>query len=103
MGNRNIVASAGREFGHVPGHNYLDVDIVCNTRNLATLVITSGSSQGYDQEHGRTEYSRRGANQADAIENVRDEAMKSSDDDELNSYIETAASRALRMIYKQSI
>ncbi len=91
-----IESSAGRPYGHVPGHTYLDVDITVEGRT-ATLIVTSGSSQGgrHDQEWGRTEYSRRGSDASDAVERVRDAALAEERDEETRRYIETAASRAL--------
>lgn len=96
-----IEASAGRPYGHVPGHSYRDVDIEAEGR-IASLTITWGSAQGsYDEEHGRREYARRGSDIAGAIESVREAALEDADadgDDSLRGYIETAAARALRAL-----
>ena len=90
---QKIEASAGRPYGHVPGHSYLDVDITASGRK-ATLIVTWGSAQGYDEEHGREEYTRRGSDLADAIEQVRDAAL-AEQEGESRRYVEMAASRAL--------
>lgn len=96
-----IKVSAGRKYGHVAGHSFLDVDIAVREK-LATLVVSWGSSQGsYVERHGEVEYARRGSDAADAVERVRDAALAGEDDDEspsaeLRGYVETAAARALR-------
>ena len=67
-------ASAGKEYGHVPGHRYHDVDAIVTRRGdkfRCQLVETWGSAQGYDEEHGRREVVGRGASIREAI----DEAM----------------------------
>lgn len=54
-------ASKGNEYGHVPGHHYLDVDVVISHVPGKTVrchvVETWGSAQGRgcDEEHGRRE------------------------------------------------
>ena len=88
-----IQASSGRPYGHVPGKNYLDCDIVVE-RRLATLTITWGSAQGYDEEHGREEYSRTGRTMLEAIENVREAAL-AEQVGESRRYVEAACSRAM--------
>jgi hypothetical protein len=93
MASKTITATAGRPYGHVPGHTYLDADITAKGRT-ATLVVTWGSAQGYDEEHGREEYTRRGDDLADAIEQVRDAALDEQHG-ESRRYVEMAASRAL--------
>jgi hypothetical protein len=57
--------SVGTEFGHVPGHQYSDVDVVVSHRPGKTcirchVVQSWGSAQGYDEEHGRHEVMGRG-------------------------------------------
>lgn len=64
-------ASAGTEYGHVPGHQYHDVDIVVSHRpRLETfrvhVVENWGSAQGCDEEHGRREVVGRGLTIDDA-------------------------------------
>jgi hypothetical protein len=57
-------ASAGKAYGHVPGHQYHDVDVVISRSTKETaidalfrchIVESWGSAQGYDEEHGRRE------------------------------------------------
>lgn len=46
----------GVPFGHVPGHQYHDVEAAVMTRGEKIRVVileTWGSAQGYDEEHGR--------------------------------------------------
>ena len=53
----------GKEYGHVPGHQYHDVAVVVSTRNgkfRCHVCESWGSSQGYDEEHGRSEVIGRG-------------------------------------------
>lgn len=99
-----ITAEAGRAYGHVPGHQFLDVEITCapcGARWIATLTVTAGSAQ---ESHGRNdtiyreeEYSATAATAEDAIEQVKDEALDGADgDEEQELYVRTAASRALR-------
>lgn len=92
-----ITTSAGNPYGHVPGHNYIDADLV-STPKKCKITITWGSSQGYDEEHGREEYTRTGRDQADAIAKCRDAAL-AEQNGESRRYIETAASRALEALY----
>lgn len=96
MTDKTITASAGKPYGHVPGHTYRDVEIEAK-RDRAKLTITWGSAQGYDEEHGREEYSARGRDLVDAIERVRDEALaeQAEDDDAVRKYIHTASARAI--------
>lgn len=97
MNMKTITASAGRPYGHVPGHRYVDVHVAVEAKGrVAKLTITWGSAQGYDEEHGREEYARRGADPASAIEAVRDAALdaQTDTDEETRALIETAAARA---------
>jgi hypothetical protein len=53
-----VVAESGKgaEFGHVPGHEYHDVDVAVGKRGDKFRVVvleTWGSAQGRDEEHGR--------------------------------------------------
>ncbi|MBX3264887.1 MAG: hypothetical protein KF782_34770 [Labilithrix sp.] len=99
-----ITAEAGRAYGHVPGHQFLDVEITCapcGSRWLATLTVTAGSAQ---ESHGRNdtiyreeEYAATSSSAEDAIERVKEEALDGSDgDEEQERYVRTAAARALR-------
>lgn len=73
-------ASVGRAYGHVPGHQYHDVDVVISMRpNVARpwrchVVESWGSAQGYDEEHGRREAVGRGASIEEACQSARDRA-----------------------------
>src|SRR5262245_46503982 len=90
-----IIGEAGRPYGHVPGHEYLDVEVLKRRSNFV-LLVTWGSAQGrHDQEHGRSEYSR------DTLPDLRDAALDGEgrrlgnrDSAEICQYIETAISRA---------
>lgn len=62
-------SASGKEFGHVAGHQYHDVDAVISRRNgryRCHIVETWGSAQGYDEEHGRREAIGRGDSIAQA-------------------------------------
>ena len=63
------LACTGRAYGHVPGHDYLDVEIF-RRKSDYLLRITWGSDQGYEEEHGREEYAR------ETIGAVRDVALR---------------------------
>lgn len=49
--------TVGAPYGHVPGHQYHDVDVLISRSAGGTIrvqiVETWGSCQGYDEEHGR--------------------------------------------------
>ncbi len=80
---------AGRPYGHVPGHHYLDVDI-CVTARCASITITWGSAQGYDEEHGCVEYADR------TVDGVRARALAAETDTETRALVETVCAKALR-------
>lgn len=87
--------SAGKAYGHVPGHQYHDVDVVVSrTRTGAYrvhVVESYGSAQGYDEEHGRTEVVGRGETLAEACRQARQRAKDAG----LNtSYLESAMAKA---------
>ncbi len=52
-----VTASAGEEYGHLPGNHYHDVDVTIvrtqSGRWTVEIVETWGSCQGHDEEHGR--------------------------------------------------
>ena len=86
--------STGRAYGHVPGHQYHDVDVVVSTRSdkFRVHVCESwGSAQGYDEEHGRREAIGRGDSIRDAIDNARDRAASAGIETE---YLEQSLSKA---------
>ena len=98
---KNKVASeiysgtAGTAYGHVPGHNYHDVDCEIRRSRLGgwqcTLTETWGSAQGYDEEHGRNESTGIGETPSDAAT----EALDGIDEDSVK-YARAALAQALR-------
>ena len=71
--------SAGKEFGHVPGHTYHDVDVVISERGgkfRCHVVESWGSAQGYDEEHGRREVIGRGDSIREAVREAADRGGK---------------------------
>jgi hypothetical protein len=96
----SITAEAGRAYGHVPGHRYLDVTITLESSGygyVATVVIELGCAQGRgcDQPGPGAEYARTGDTPESALERAIDQAKRYEDDDETARYIETAHARAL--------
>jgi hypothetical protein len=91
----NATGSAGKVYGHVPGHQYHDVDVtIRRTRNgLWTVEIleTWGSAQGYDEEHGRKKVIGRGDSLESAVRDARQRATSASIGPD---YIEEAISAA---------
>lgn len=62
-------ASAGKEDGHVPGHQYRDIHCLISRRGdrfRAAIVHVWGSCQGYNEEHGRRAVIGRGDTIAEA-------------------------------------
>lgn len=69
--------SAGAAYGHVPGHQYHDVDVVISRRGdkfRCHVCESWGSAQGYDEEHGRREAIGRGESIRAAAQDARDRA-----------------------------
>lgn len=68
-------ASNGNAYGHIPGHQYHDVDVVVSCKaggKVRVHVCESwGSAQGYDEEHGRREVIGRGVSVREAIDDAR--------------------------------
>jgi hypothetical protein len=66
----------GREYGHVPGHQYHDVNAILTRRFgpddkfRCQIVEVWGSAQGFDEEHGRREVVGRGDSIREAIESA---------------------------------
>lgn len=86
--------SVGVPYGHVPGHQYRDVDVVISRRDetIRCYVVESwGSAQGYDEEHGRREVSGRGVSIRDAAQDARKRAYRARIECE---YLEQAVSLA---------
>ena len=71
--------SAGAPYGHVPGHQYHDVDVVVSRRGedlfRCHVCESWGSAQGYDEEHGRREAIGRGESIAEAVTDARTRAQ----------------------------
>lgn len=66
--------STGNAYGHVPGHQYRDVDVVVSRKGdkyRVHVVESWGSAQGYDEEHGRREAIGRGDSIREAISDAR--------------------------------
>lgn len=86
--------SAGKDYGHVPGHQYHDVDVVVSERGekfRCHVVESWGSAQGYDEEHGRREAIGRGDSIRGAIDDARGRAKDAGIECE---YLEQALSLA---------
>lgn len=86
--------SAGNAYGHVPGHQYRDCDVVVSRKGdkfRVHVVESWGSSQGYDEEHGRREAIGRGESIRDAINDARTRSKDSGIECE---YLEQALSKA---------
>lgn len=87
--------SARKAYGHVPGHQYHDVDVVISRKaddSVRVHVCESwGSCQGYNEEHGRKEAIGRGESIAEAIRNARERSKAAGIDME---YLEQALSLA---------
>jgi len=92
MAKVKSIGFAGRPYGHVPGHTYLDVEVFRAGRGYCLLIVW-GSAQGgdYDQEHGREEYARLSL---DAVREAALEAHIGAGEAEVRRYIETACARA---------
>lgn len=90
--------SAGTEYGHVPGHQYHDVDVTItrSRRGKWTVEVleTWGSAQGYDEEHGRKKVIGRGDDLRDAMSDARERADKATIDNDRMGYLEQALSGA---------
>jgi hypothetical protein len=72
-------ASNGKEYGHVPGHQYHDVQgTLQQTKHgwRCELVEVWGSAQGRDEEHGRKTASGRAGNPIAAVERAKAEAKE---------------------------
>jgi hypothetical protein len=86
--------SAGKLYGHVPGHQYHDVDVVVSRKGdkyRVHVVESWGSAQGYDEEHGRREAIGRGDDIPSAMRDARE---KAKDSGIVCEYLATALTRA---------
>ena len=77
--------SVGVPYGHVPGHQYHDVDVVISVRNKVAgggyrvhIVESWGSAQGFDEEHGRREVIGRGGSIRAAIVDTRERVVRAT-------------------------
>jgi hypothetical protein len=91
--------SAGREYGHVPGHQYHDVDVTISRRPSGRwrveIIETWGSAQGYDEEHGRKTVIGRGEELDDAVRDAERLAEKADiETDYLAEALSEAADQA---------
>jgi|GEM_PF-2905994 len=101
MKTMKTTGSAGKAYGHVPGHQYHDVDAtISRTRKgnwTVEILETWGSCQGYRngdelvQEHGRKKVIGHGDEMSSAIDNARQRAKAA---DIGPDYIEQAISSA---------
>ena len=88
--------SCGTEYGHVPGHQYHDVDtVISQSRDgkfRCHIVETWGSAQGYDEEHGRREATGRGESIQEAAHEAKAIGAEAGMD---ASYLAQSVSRAI--------
>ena len=81
-----VSSSKGNEYGHVPGHQYRDVDVtIVRTRKgnwTVEILETWGSAQGYDEEHGRKKVIGRGNSLDGAVRDARTKAHEADIDRE---------------------
>ena len=66
---KTVTGGAGIPYGHVPGHQFHDVDCELRQRGarwVCILTETWGSAQGYDEVHGRNVYRGAGETPDDA-------------------------------------
>jgi hypothetical protein len=91
----NATGSAGKAYGHVPGHQYHDVDVtIRRTRNgcwTVEILETWGSAQGYDEEHGRKKVIGRDDSLESAVRDARQRATSADIDPD---YTDEAVSEA---------
>lgn len=91
---------AGRPYGHVPGHSFLDAYVTVyeiGEEFLAEFTVTWGSNQGHDEVHGTEKYSRRGDTAIKALENARSVALENQRG-ESKRYVEIAAAEATKAL-----
>lgn len=89
--------SVGKEYGHVPGHQYHDVDVVISRKDdryRVHVVESWGSAQGYDEEHGRVEVVGRGDSLQEAIREARQQANDAGIAEKGAEYLARALSAA---------
>lgn len=88
--------SVGTEFGHTPGHQYNDVDVVISQSRdgkfRCHIVESWGSAQGYDEEHGRREAIGRGESISEAAHDAKQIALEAGVS---TRYLTSAVSKAI--------
>ncbi len=91
MKTLKVTSSAGKKYGHVPGHNYHDVDVTISRtrpdRWTIEIVETWGGCQGHDEEHGRKTIMARGR----TLEATVEEAARRAEAAELDRSYTTQA------------
>lgn len=73
-----VEVSAGKPYGHVPGHKFEDVDIVVRKTAAgyrAKVTYRRGSAQGYDQVHFEREVSASDQDPAEAVARACERAL----------------------------
>jgi hypothetical protein len=80
MKKLRTAVSVGEPYGHIPGHQYQDVDVEVTRSRRGTWRIevleTWGSCQGRDEEHGRKRVIGRGETLSDAAADAEAKAEK---------------------------
>ena len=101
---KTATGGAGIPYGHVPGHQFHDVDCELRQRGarwVCILTETWGSAQGQgrDEVHGRNVYRGAGETPDDACRDARGQ-MRAGDpgDPAAASYASTACAEALAQI-----
>ena len=95
----SVVASAcrGAAYGHVPGHQYHDVEVGIGRRGSvyrAAVLETWGSCQGYDEEHGRRKVVARSTSWREALDGALSQARGAGigTEEPVSEYLARAAS-----------
>ena len=98
--------SAGSEYGHVPGHQYHDVDVVISCIAYADVNADTsqgtrchvceswGSAQGCDEENGRREVVSHGSTISEVVLDARQRAVRRGIEGLASEYLEEALSKA---------
>jgi hypothetical protein len=73
-----VTSTVGKKYGHSLGNHYHDVDAFITRSSVGRwavkLLETWGSSQGYDEEHGRREVSAVGNSLAEVVQEAERKA-----------------------------
>jgi hypothetical protein len=92
-----VKADVGKAYGHVPGHQFHDVNITVSRRQSphsmwkVEIEEVAGSSQGYDEIHHRIKVSARSSSWRDAMRVANARAVTGGVD---NGYLVQAISAA---------